>query len=266
MKIVDTHSHYGTVSDTPFMSASFEEVVEVSRKAGITANVFLGRVESAVDPSRGGERKNLDIDLIMRINEEVLDRTSREPDCYMCCVLNPLHARSFEQTEELLREPGCVGVKILARYHGYDVEVLGDEIFSFLADQDAPAMFHSIENGFDDPPKIAYLAAKYPTVKACMAHMYSCGAPIALTHARLIRTCASTSLYAGLEHPYMAFYSIIEHTVREICGSDRLMYGSDLPCHVPAAQLAAIEQADIADADKANILFRNAERFFGQEF
>ena len=265
-KVADAHAHYGTVTDTPFMSASFEKVLEVSRKAGITASVFLGAVESAIDPALGGERSNKNIDLIMRTNEEVLTNTAREPTCYMCCVLNPLHEESYGQVRQFLREERCLGVKILARYHGYDLDTLGDDIFSFLAQEHAPAVFHSMGNGYDDPSKIAYFAAKYPSVRACMAHLYSCGTPAAPTHARLVRTCRSENLYVGLEHPYMTYYSIIEHTVQSICGSERIMYGSDMPCHAPAAQIAAVQCAEVSDEDKDNILFRNAERFFGMEF
>ena len=70
-KIVDAHAHYGTVSDTPFMSASFEKVLEVSRDAGIEASVFLGKVESAVDPDEPNrQRSNRNIDLILGISEQ----------------------------------------------------------------------------------------------------------------------------------------------------------------------------------------------------
>jgi len=264
-KIIDIHAHYGTVSDTPFMSASFEKVLDVSRQAGITASVFLGRVESAVDPELGGDRRNEDIELIQKINDEVLARVSREPGCYLCCVLNPRHRSSFDQAEALLREDKCVGIKVLPRYHGYSLDTLGDEVFSFLAENGAPAVFHSMENGFDDPLKIAYFAAKYPTVRVCMAHLYSCGPIVSPKHACLVRTCGSDNLYTGLEHPYMTYYGVIEHTVKNICGSERIMYGSDLPCHAPAAQIAAVKCAEICDSDKENILFGNAERFFGRE-
>jgi len=265
-KIIDAHAHYGTVSDTPFMSASFEKVLEVSRDAGIDASVFLGKVESAVDPDEPNrQRSNRNIDLILRINEEVLERVSREPRCYQCCLLNPLHQQSISQTQQVLREDKCIGVKVLPRYHGYDIDNLGDEVFSFLAEQNAPAIFHSMDNGYDDPLKLAYFAAKYPAVRICMAHLYSCGPPAAPKHACLLRTCSSRNLYVGLEHPFMTYYGIIEHTVNNICGSDRIMYGSDLPCHAPVTQITAIQHAGISEEDRESILFKNAERFFGME-
>ena len=260
MKIIDAHTHYGKLYDMPFMNATFEEVLEVEREAGVTANIFLGRNEAFADPNERDGRRNLNIDMILKINEEVLKNVAKEKDCYMCCVFNPRHKESYRQVEEFMKEKKCIGVKMGPNYHGYGIDEVADDIFPFLIEKQIPVTFHSMQNGKDNPERIASYAAKYPEAKIIMAHLFYSN-PITV-HADLVRMCKSENLYVGLEGPKMAYYGIIEYAIK-ICGSEKIIFGSDMPCHHPSPLIAAIQCAKIAQRDKENIFYRNAKRFYG---
>jgi len=262
MKIINAHTHYGKVYDMPFMNATFEEVLQVERKAGVTANVFLGRCESCVDPNEREGRRNLRIDTVLKINEEVLKNVSKEKHCYMCCVLNPLYKESYRQVEEFIKEKKCIGVKMGPNYHGYGIDEVADDVFPFLVEKNIPVTFHSMQNGKDNPERIAYYAAKYPKARIIMAHLFYSN-PITV-HADLVSMCKSENLYVGLEGERMAYYGIIEYAIKR-CGSDKIIFGSDIPCHHPGPFIAAIRCANIALKDRENIFFRNAERFYGMK-
>lgn len=243
-----------------FMSAAFEEVLQVERKAGVTANIFLGRTESCVDPNEREGRKNLNIDMILKINKEVLKNVSKEKHCYMCCVFNPLYKESYRQVEGFMKEKKCIGVKMGPKYHGYSIDEVADDIFPFLIEKQIPVTFHSMQDGKDNPERIAYYAAKYPEAKIIMAHLFH-SSPITV-HADMVRMCKSENLYVGLESPNMSYYGIIEYAIRR-CGSEKILFGSDMPCHHPSPLIAAIQCAKISQKDKENIFYRNAERFYG---
>jgi len=54
---------------------------------------------------------------------------------------------------------------------------------------------------------------------------------------------------------------VIEYFVREV-GSERVLFGTDLPMRDPGPQLAWVVFAEIPFEDKLNILYKNAERLF----
>ena len=52
----------------------------------------------------------------------------------------------------------------------------------------------------------------------------------------------------------------------ETVGSERLLFGTDLPWFDEYQAVGGVLSARISDDDKRNIFYRNAERIFGREW
>ena len=67
-------------------------------------------------------------------------------------------------------------------------------------------------------------------------------------------------MHYGAEHPFRKVVQFpIEKFVRE-AGSDRMLFGTDLPWFDPHQAIGVLLNADITDEDRHNICHRNAEQ------
>ena len=57
----------------------------------------------------------------------------------------------------------------------------------------------------------------------------------------------------------------IEDLVRRV-GSDRILYGTDMPWFDEYQAVGGVVSADISEDDMRNILYRNAESILGKEW
>src|SRR5690349_12948606 len=59
------------------------------------------------------------------------------PGLLQYVVIDPRVPETYEQADEMLRQPHCVGIKIHPEEHGYPVAELGRPIFEFAAERRA---------------------------------------------------------------------------------------------------------------------------------
>jgi hypothetical protein len=111
---------------------------------------------------------------------------------------------------------------------------------------------------FAQPELLDPVATKYPDVRVIMAHTgghydgHKQAIAMANKHANLyVDICGEPIDYGFLE------WLVAEMSV------EKIMYGSDQNWIEPRAMLGRVLGASIAVEDKERILFRNAERFFG---
>jgi predicted TIM-barrel fold metal-dependent hydrolase len=97
------------------------------------------------------------------------------------------------------------------------------------------------------------MAERYPRVKLLMAH--SC-------HGEWDQAVQLARDFPNVFLELTAVFDdrgMLEKFVREV-GSDRMLFGTDLPWFDPHHAVGALLSADISDQDRHNICHRNAER------
>ena len=99
---------------------------------------------------------------------------------------------------------------------------------------------------------MADLAKRFPRVRLIFAHMGGIRQRGILDIKDLDNVAVETSGSQPEE-------GLVEYAVRRL-GSERVYYGSDWPCRDLGTQIGRILDADVGDADKDNIFFRNAQR------
>lgn len=151
-----------------------------------------------------------------------------------------------------------VGLKFLADYHH---TALGDEAYTpaleFAQERKLPVLLHtwggSPNNGAAEVRK---LAAKYPAAIFLLGHSLN------------NRWDEATAIAREFPNTYLELTSVlgvrgaVEKLV-EGAGSDRLLFGTDLPWFDEHQGIGSLLSADITDQDIHNICHRNARRILG---
>jgi predicted TIM-barrel fold metal-dependent hydrolase len=166
---------------------------------------------------------------------------------------NPNHGGDIENALWNHENRGFIGIKPYAVLHGK----LTDAAYApWLEYGDRRHMFVKVHSGNQDiADQVDELAPKYPNIIFLMAHS---GA--GMTAARINTALAKKHDNVVLEITYTsATRGSIEYMVSEI-GSERVLYGSDLPMRDPAPQLAWVAYAEISLEDKINILGENMKK------
>jgi len=261
LNIIDTHLHYSDEhaphwKELTWMAGRFEEVTEAVRTAGVRTLVFaspFSSIESSLVPA----------EQIMKSNDTMLARVSREPDCYCWCVLQPLYREVWRQEEQMIRERRCVGLKLGSSLHGYRIlSAVGREILAFLDEHAVPGLFHSYSE-WDNPMDFATLARERPRAKFIVAHAGHSW-PF-MQHIEAVEAARDTGLHIGIDQPqYATFWGLLEHTVERI-GSGRMVYGSDTPCHLPGVLIDRVRRSKLPDEDKRMILGGTAKALLGEK-
>ncbi len=257
IQAIDVHAHYGKydrgqddiVND--FMTGDAELVVRRARQANTRLTIvspleaLLPRFHS--DPVAG----NVNAARIVAETDGLLQWV----------VLDPLHPQTYEQADEMLRLPKCVGIKLHPEEHGYPIAQHGRALFAFAAQHRAVVLAHSSEQNSLASDYVQF-ANEYPEMKLILAHI-GCGWDGDLTHqVRAIQQSKHGNVFADTSSARSITPNLIEWAVREI-GMERVLYGTDSPLYFAPMQRARIDHADLSDRDKRFILCDNAIKLLG---
>lgn len=114
------------------------------------------------------------------------------------------------------------------------------------------ALIHRIRHNFSE---VTTLAEKYPQVQWVVAH---CGASFAVADGAIEAIRRFPNIHAEITLTTVGG-GVIEYLV-DGCGSDRVLYGSDLPMRDPRPQLGWVVFSRLPLESKMNLLGTNAER------
>jgi uncharacterized protein len=243
--VIDCHAHYGPFQGIYFPNVTAEAMVATMDRAGVRLCVASGHA-ALVDPARG--------------NAELAEVIARFPARFRgYLAVNPNYPEGLRA--ELARFDslgGFVGIKFLSDYHQYPVT--GETYrpaLDFAAERRLAVLMHTWGgSAYDSPQLVAEVAARYPTVPLLMGHSGHGDWAGATKTAR-----EHPNVYLELCAAY-ATRGVIE-TFVEAVGSERILFGTDLPWFDPHYGIGCILMARISDDDRHNILHRNAERLFG---
>jgi predicted TIM-barrel fold metal-dependent hydrolase len=136
--------------------------------------------------------------------------------------------------------PYAVGLKFLADYHRVAVTDKAYEYaLKFAEERALPILNHTWGgSACNGGPIMLEVAQKYPRIKFFMGH----------------------SIYGDWEYARRVVKLV------EMVGSERLLYGTDLPWFDEFQGIGGVLSAKITEDDMRNILYRNVERIFGKNW
>ena len=109
----------------------------------------------------------------------------------------------------------------------------------------------------DGHDQVRRIAERYPEVVLICGHSFHGaweeGIKVALDHRNIY-----------FEHTALHDDRGVLEQLVEACGSERMLFGTDLPWFSTYTGLGAILAADIDDEDRRNILYRNAQRILSR--
>jgi predicted TIM-barrel fold metal-dependent hydrolase len=175
-------------------------------------------------------------------------------------VIDPLKPATYEQADEMLKLPKCVGIKIHPEEHGYPIVEHGRKIFEFAAERRAIILTHSSEQN-SQADDFVPLVNEFPEVRLILAHI-GCGWDGDLTHqVRAIQKSKHGNMFADTSSARSITPKLIEWAVKQI-GPERVLFGTDTPLYHASMQRIRIDHADLSDGEKRMILRENAVRLF----
>jgi len=148
-----------------------------------------------------------------------------------------------------------IGLKLLADYHAVP---LTDERYrpawEFANQRRLPVLSHTWGGStFNGPHELRRIAAQYPDVKLFLGHCLNDH-----WHEAAALCADFPNLYCELTS-VLGIRGVLEYFVEKV-GSRRMLFGTDLPWFDEHHGIGSVLAADMSDADRHNILHRNAEK------
>ena len=247
--IYDMHGHMGDSQAIYHKRCQAEEMVKHLKRIGVTRLVF-----SHMDALAG----------IMR-NAEVLEICKRYPDILrMYIAINPHHPEYIKEDLAAFKkfQPYAVGLKFLPAYHKVAVTAPAYEYALKFADEHAlPVLFHTWGNIPENNGKVMLeTVQKYSRLKFFIAHcIYG-----EWDYAERCVKESNGNVWLELT-AIPGVRGLVEKLVRQV-GSERLLFGTDMPWFDEYQAVGGILAARISEEDRHNILYRNVENILGRNF
>lgn len=247
--IIDVHCHDWIGPEPEDVMERLSGCIAAAESHSIRWMVIIGNV------LRFGVRARPE--QIRTINDATIERVRVFADRMIgFCFINPVLDPGFirEEIDRCVCDHGLCGIKLEIDLNARDERM--STVMEKAAEYDIPLLHHAwyVTGGgqefSSEPHDIAVLAGRYPDVRIIMAHLSGCG----MRGVQDIAACENVWVDTSGGQPVAG---MVEYAVREL-GSDRILYGSDVPIRDFSAQLGRIFGADIRRTDREKILWKNA--------
>ena len=253
IKAIDMHAHLGTANPNAAMQqagtlfGAAHYMLENMKRANIALSV--ASAFEALMPCGAADA--------VQGNKIMLERVEKQnQNVYMLAVVNPLQEESFALAAELLQHPKCLGIKLHPTQHRYSIKDYGTRIYTFAAKQGALLVTHSGEENCM-PEDFCFYANRFPEVNTVVAHLGYCWDGRTDHQMIAIEENIHGNLYTDTSSFKALMCDLLEQAVARI-GSQKILFGTDSGIYFSPAHRARVDSAYIDDADKENILYRNA--------
>jgi uncharacterized protein len=190
--------------------------------------------------------------------KDVLAAAQEYPDrFYPFYLANPREENVCDELEMVVEKYGFKGVKLHPSFLGFAADD-HDWVYPIAAkarELKICIMVHSDPSIYATPWQVGLLAMDFPEVPVVMAHMGF--VDVIYNDAAINMAKRAPNLY--LETCGVSAEAKVAQAVQEI-GASRVLYGSDMPFHDPAFDMARIEYAKISAEDKTLIMGENAKK------
>lgn len=242
--IYDMHGHMGPHSAIYFPRVEPEDMIRTMDACGVRLLCFSHHT-SLHSP-----------DLSNTLSVEAVCQFPSRLRAY--CTINPnypeLVARELASFDALCPEV-YVGLKFLSDYHKVALtDPRYKPAWAFADERELLVLAHTWGgSAYDGEHIVREVASRYPNVKLLLGHSCHGAWDAAIDLARDF-----PNVYLELTAVFDD-RGVIERFVEGV-GSDRMLFGTDLPWFDPHHAIGVLIDADITDTDRHNICHRNAER------
>ena len=250
--IVDSHLHLGGISYLYMPSNTEENIINLLKKIGIKKAIC----------SNHGSLLTKDYGL-----GELFNALQRHDDfLYGYLVFNPnFQNTSLESIEKNYKRTNIVGIKIHPSWHlCYPHDERYENFWKFAAERNIPVITHSWDpdvanksQKFSDPFGFENIVKKYHSLKLILAHAGGRGK---MLYDVITLMEKYPNIYVDFSGDFFT-QGIVEEYVRRV-GSERLLFGSDMPWVDIRFHLAYMLNLNILENDRKNILGLNAVKLF----
>jgi hypothetical protein len=240
--VIDMHGHYGPFWGIYLPKPYADGMLDSMDLCGVSATVCSSH-SALVDQERG--------------NREMAEVVKQHPGrFYGYRVVNPNYPKqAAKEVERYPEDAGFLGFKFHPDQHSYPLT--GEGYVPALQYAEAHRLVvltHSWGHSeYDGPKLVQQVAERYPQVTLIMGHSGYGEWDAAFAAAR---DCSN--VYLDLTAAYRV-NGIIARMVKEV-GSQKVLFGTDLPWFDPHWAIGSVCFSRITDEDRHNILHRNAER------
>jgi uncharacterized protein len=251
--IIDTHLHLGYLSGLNIPQAPDGQIMEQFKKYGVKKAIF----------SHHAALSSMDYGLARTI--EALERYKGMLYAYL--VFNPNFAKkSLEIIQEYIKHEAVAGVKIHPSWHAcYPYDERYARFWKYADSKGIVVLTHTwnpnVPNKsqkFSDPVFFEKIANNYPDAKIILAHAGGRGNYFYKVMELIEK---NENLYVDFAGDIFEPFLIKSYVDR--LGSERLLFGTDLPWVDMRYYLSNILNAQITDTERENIFGLNALRLFG---
>ncbi len=241
--VYDMHGHMGENNAITFPIASTEDMVVHLRR--IHAKLVFCHHWALFTPEF--------------TNGECYEIVKRYPDVFRIYIaVNPHYSEIMRHDLAMYDswKPLAVGFKILADYHQVKVsDPRYAPVLERADDEKALVLFHTWGgSSFDGPDELRKVVKKYRNIRYILGHAF-CG--MWEDAVQLVREYPDNVYLELTSLPGRA--GVIETLVRG-AGSERILFGTDLPWFDEYQAVGGIVGAKISEDDMHNILHRNAQQ------
>jgi hypothetical protein len=241
--IIDIHTHMGRgerLSDTYQVDVSVDSLLQTMAEAGVEASCVMG--VAAEDYAAN--------------NLEIRAAAVAHPGKIIGFARANLHdePKALAEIRRCLDEYGFRGVKIHATMgDGFPTRRLMD----LLSEYGRPLLLHTPPNAEVIDAQV-HLARAYPRVPVILGHMGSIGA-FWPGYAKLCAVEAKQLPNLYLDTAFVFMHRWVKMVV-DICGAEKVLFGSDGPIAHPAIIRRMIEVCGLSRPEQALLLGGNAAR------
>ena len=261
IQAIDVHAHYGDFQceySPPMVNefATGDAATVVARARQVNVRMTVASPLSGLLPRGRADA--------VAGNIEAAKVAAKTDGLWQYVIAHPLQIETFRQTEEMLSQSQCLGIKIHPEEHVYPIRRHGEALFELAAKHNAIMLTHSGDPN-SLPRDFVHFANAYPNVRLILAHLGNGGGASGdpTLQVRAIQACKHDNVFVDTSSARSIMPRLVEWAVKEI-GSQRILFGTDAPLYSTAMQRARIDSADLSVEDKRNILCDNAMRLFGK--
>jgi len=240
--IVDTHTHMGRgerLSDTYQIDQSVDDLIRGMEEAGVDVSCVMGVAYDDYEFS----------------NREIHEAVQAHPGRLIGFARANLHRENgLDQIQRCFDEYGFRGVKIHATMgDGFPTRGL----MELLSQYRWPLLLHTPPNAEAIDAQV-HLARAYPEAPVILGHMgaYNASWP---GYTKLCALEAKRLPNLFLDTAFVTMHHWVRMAV-DVCGPEKLLFGSDAPVMHAAVIRRTIEVAGFTDAESSLILGGNARR------
>ncbi len=246
MRYIDAHAHLGGWFDAE-RTFGPDEFVARQQRAGIERTIVSSIAALYTELTVG--------------NEWTIRQAETREHLLVWLVLNPLReAESCLLLERFGQHPKVVGFKIHPVGHEYPATIKASfALLQRLVPYGMPVLSHGQNESYAGPDLLRRLAESVPSLPFIAAHFGAGQTGQTLQAIDAIQDCATRNMYTDMATARAIRTGVLAQVVRGI-GAERVLFGTDAPLYESQAFPALLAAAEISDADRELIAYRNAER------